>query len=185
LLKKVVFLITGLTALLGGIIWLCVGFKLSMLPPGNPGYNLYRNSQLFMPWFGYGMACIGIGLVGLYVSAKGVVQFAQWSLIVSLIGSFLYLFGTISRLSMNLSVQYEAAQPIGFLMTIFGILFFNISLLRSKLLPSWCRVLLILSVGSLLIFNDQFITSWSSVPFGISWIGLSVYLFMSFFQGAS
>ncbi|MGC5326679.1 hypothetical protein [Brevibacillus sp. SYSU BS000544] len=181
-MKRVVFLITALSALIGGMIWLRMGFELSMMPPGNPDAQIYRSSQSLMPWFGCGIACIGIGLAGLYASLKDAKRSARWALNVTLLGSFLYLFGTISRISIDLSIQYEAAQPIGFLITIAGLLFFSVSMLKSQLLPFWTRVLLLLSSVSLLIFNDQFITAWSSVPFGISWMGLSVYLFRKFAQ---
>ncbi|WP_188178557.1 hypothetical protein [Paenibacillus sedimenti] len=185
MLKRVVFLITALSALIGGMIWLRMGFELSLMPTGNPKDQVYRSSQSFMPWFGCGIACIGVGLVGLYVSVKDAGRFVRWALIGTLLGCFIYLYGTISRISMNLSIQYEAAQPIGLLVTIAGLLFFSVSMLRSQLLPLWTRVLLLLSSVSLLIFNDQFITAWSSVPFGISWMGLSMYLFRRFAQASN
>ncbi|WP_188177506.1 hypothetical protein [Paenibacillus sedimenti] len=79
LLKRVVFLITALSALIGGMIWLRMGFELSLMPTGNPKDQVYRSSQSFMPWFGCGIACIGVGLVGLYVSAKVVnIQGILW-----------------------------------------------------------------------------------------------------------
>jgi len=175
--KKFTFLITGLFALIGGIIWLYFGVELSMLDPGMPSEHFYRNSQPLMPWLGIGLFCIGIGLTGLYVSIACPQRLARWTFIVALVGCVLYLFGTISRISMDLGSQYEFVMPIGYLMTAVGLLGFSGSVLRSNLLPIWCKVLLLLSAVLLLTFNDQFITSWSSVPFGISWIGLSLYLF--------
>lgn len=184
MLKRVLFLIAGLSAFIGGIIWLRMGFELSLLPAGNPKDQVYRNSQSVMPWFGCGIACIGVGLTGLYVSVKDAGRLTRWALVGALLGCFVYLYGTLSRISMNLSIQFEAAQPIGLLVTIAGLSIFSVSMLKSQSLPSWTKVLLLLSSVSLLLFNDQFITAWSSVPFGISWMGLSAYLFRRFAQAA-
>jgi hypothetical protein len=165
----------------GGAIWVWKGSELSVLSPANPEIGYYRSSHfVIMPWLGFGLACIGIGLTGLFVLLSQAGRFTRLSFVVALIGCFLYFFGTLTRLSMDLSIEFEPTQPIGIIMSIIGLLLFSISMLRLKLLPLICRLLLLISALSLLIFNDQYITSWSSIPFGLSWIGLGLFLFFKF-----
>lgn len=183
--KRVIILIAALSALIGGVIWLWMGFELSLIPLGSPKDEIYRATRSFQPWFGSGLACIGIGLSGLYLSAKGAGRSARWAVLLTLLGCFTYFYGTVSRIALDLRVQWEPTQPLGFLLSIAGLLFFSVSMMRSQLLPLWTRVLLLLSAVSLLLFNDQFITSWSSVPFGIAWVGLGLYLFRRFVQGSN
>ncbi len=176
-MKSRVFLrVAGLAAIIGGFIWIFKGAALAVLPSGNPGRQQYRSSQSFMPWFGCGLACIGIAMAGLYRTTPVKTAFQRWSLRLAVLGSFLYCLGTLSRMSMNLSVQWEPVQPIGLLLAIVGMLLSSISVLRARVLPYWCRVLMLLGSLCLLIFNDQFITAWSSVPFGAVWIALGIYL---------
>lgn len=175
--KQIYILISSVMCLIGGAIWLWKGGQLSVLPPADPELGIYRNSHfVIMPWLGLGLACIGIGLVGVKVLLTQVGRVTRFSYVVALIGCFTYFLGTVIRLFMDLSVQYDFIQPIGFILAAIGLLVFSLSVIRSKLLPWFCRLLLLISALSLLIFNDQYITAWSSIPFGLSWIGVGLSL---------
>jgi hypothetical protein len=179
--KQRFILFCSLLSFIGGIIWIWMGGQLSVLPPANTEIGYYRSSHFdIMPWLGFGLACIGIGFTGLYVLLPHSGRLSRLSFAVALIGCFIYFFGTLTRLSMDLSIEYDPIQPIGFIMAIIGLLSFSLSMLRSKFLPLYCRLLLLISAFSLLIFNDQYLTSWSSIPFGLSWIGLGLFLFLKF-----
>lgn len=183
-IKKQLFILIGsLTAFIGGIIWITMGAQLSILPSANPELGYYRSSHfVIMPWLGFGLACIGIGLTGLYVLLSQAGRLTRLTFAISLIGCLLYFFGTLTRLSMDLSIEYDPIQPIGIIMAIIGLLSFSINMLKSIRLPLYCRLLLLISALSLLVFNDQYITSWSSIPFGLSWIGLGLFLFLKFLE---
>jgi len=177
--RRWLYLATGLAAFLGGVAWIWFGTQLASLPPGIPGLS-YRGSFSYMPGFGAGLLCIGIGAAGVYALHAGVKRTAlmRWSAGGALLGSGLYLYGTITRLGM-IGV-WEAMQPVGFLMTVAGLFAFGISVLQSRSMPRWCGVTILFSAVSLLTFNDQFVTAWASVPFGTAWVALSAYLLKQF-----
>jgi hypothetical protein len=176
-------LLSSLLSFAGGVIWIWKGIELSILPPGNPEFGYYRSSHFtIMPWLGFGLACIGIGLIGLNLLLAKPGPFTRGSFVAALIGCILYFFGTVIRLSMDLSNNYEFTQPIGIILAILGLLLFSLNLLVKKLLPLTCRLLLLIGAISLAFFNDQFTTSWTALPFGLCWIGLSVYLFVKFLK---
>jgi len=169
--------IAAVAALLGGAVWLWKGVELSLLPVGRPEENVYRASHGFMPWFGAALACVGIGATGLYASLPAKRKVAKWACATTIAGNALFLFGALNRMSMDMSVQYEPFQPIGFLVSIVGLLAFGIAVARTKPLSGWVRALPLAGAASLFAFNDQFVSSWASVPFGLVWIAASVHLF--------
>ena len=166
-------LFSGLTALAGGWIWIRYGIELASLPARMPGVS-YRGSATYMPWFGIGMICVAIGLLGLYFTIESKRRWQSWKNGTVLTGSVLYGSGTLFRLSTE--GGWEPALPVGFMLVAAGLMIVGVTVIRSRSLPLWCGLLILFSAVSLLFFNDQYVTAWASVPFGLSWAAIGIYL---------
>ncbi|MCH6266108.1 hypothetical protein [Neobacillus citreus] len=165
----------ALLLFIGGLVWVIVGTRLALSPPGNPALDIYRDSKGSMPLLSIGMLFITSGMVIFYRELflhKGLAKFA-FILIQS--GSVLYFIGHSLRQFLN--GAWEPAAPVGFIMLIIGMFLFGLRSIKVKSLPVPISYSILISSLCLLFFNDQFFTAWMSVPFGLIWIAIGGALF--------
>ncbi|MDR7002606.1 hypothetical protein [Neobacillus niacini] len=168
---------TTVLLVIGGLLWVFFGIRLANSPPGIPSKEIYRNSVGAMPWLSIGMLFITIGVAFLYrifALRKGIVRLA---FIFIQIGGVLYFIGHSLRQFLN--GGWEPAAPIGFILIIIGMFIFGLRSIKLKFFPHPSGYLILLSSLCLLFFNDQFLTAWMSVPFGLIWIAISGLLLKS------
>lgn len=171
---------SGLLTIAGSIIWICFGSALGSMPvfiPGGP----YRESGKFTGWLALGLLLIVIGSAGLhfhYNGHPGKLGLTGW--VMSLVGAILWGISALVPASYTDTAIMPLLVIPGFLGATVGFLLAGIAILRRRTLPPWVGALLILASIALLIFNDQYGTVWTIVPFGVIWIVLGGY---SLFKG--
>ncbi|WP_026573725.1 hypothetical protein [Bacillus sp. UNC438CL73TsuS30] len=146
------------------------GMSLASSPPGFPSKEIYRDSVGTMPWLSIGMLFITTGIAifyRIYAFRKGIVKL---SFIMVQTGGVLYFIGHSLRQFLN--GGWEPAAPIGFILIIIGMFIFGLRSIKLKFFPNPTGYLVVLSSLCLLFFNDQFLTAWMSVPFGLIWIAI-------------
>jgi len=144
------------------------GTRLSISPPGIPSQEIYRDSVGTMPFLSVGLLFITMGLIIFYQKyalRKGIVKIA---FIFIQTGGVLYFLGHSLRQFLN--GGWEPAAPIGFVLTIIGMFLFGLRSIQLKFFPNPIGYFILVSSLCLLLFNDQFLTAWMSVPFGLIWI---------------
>ncbi|HYO06223.1 MAG TPA: hypothetical protein VER14_04500, partial [Phototrophicaceae bacterium] len=98
----------------------------------------------------------------------------KWASLGIVAGALLYATGHGVRQFLN--GGWEPAVPLDFLTFILSLILFAIATRRTKVFPKWVGQVLLLSAISLLFFNDQFVTAWFAVPFGLVWIVLGAVI---------
>ncbi|HZG58713.1 hypothetical protein [Paenibacillus sp.] len=174
--KRTWLRLAALAAIAGGAIWAWTGAHISLMPPGDPGAGVYRDTHSFMTRLGLGMALVTVGMTGVYASLRAPGRWTTGAYVAAAAGSLLYGVGTLVRSDMDMSVQFDPLQPLGFVLAMIGSLGFAARLTRSRDVPAWVKALLWVGAVSMVLFNDQFVTSWAAVPFGLSWVAIGGYL---------
>lgn len=159
---------------IGGIFWVVFGTRLAISPPGIPSKEIYRDSIGTMPFLSIGMLFITIGMIDFYRRYAPKKGMAKLAFIFIQAGGVLYFLGHSLRQFLN--GGWEPAAPIGFILIIIGLFLFGLRSIQLKFLPKPIGYLILLSSLYLLLFNDQFITAWMSVPFGFIWIVIAGFL---------
>lgn len=172
-MKTGVIIFASSLGIIGGLIWLVFGSMLAFTPPGVPEVS-YRNATDFNATSGIGTLLLGISMVGVYLSLKHKGRWENLGSVIILLGSILYFIGTIIRFDLN--GGFEPAKPLGFFLIILGLFLFTCTVLRKKSLPKYTNLFFLICYISLLLFNDQYITAWSSAPYGLSWIFIHIIL---------
>ncbi len=169
-MKKNAIRTSTVLLVIGGLFWIVFGARLSLRPPGIPSKEIYRDSVGSMPLLSIGMLSITIGMVfcnRVYPSGK---VLAKYAFIFFQAGSVLYFLGHTFR--QFLHGKWEPSAPIGFILIIIGMFLYGLRSIQLKFLPNPIGYFILLSSLCLLFFNDQFITAWMSVPFGLIWIAI-------------
>jgi hypothetical protein len=171
-MKTKVLIFVSLLGIIGGLIWLIFGSLLASTPPAVPGVS-YRNASDFNPTSGTGTLLLGIGMVGVLFALKHKGKGEMIGSVLFIVGSLFFFIGTMFRIHLN--GGFEPLKPIGFLLCLLGLFIFTFILFRKKSLPKYKQILFLICFISLLLFNDQYLTAWSSVPFGLSWIIIHIF----------
>ena len=165
---------SGLTAMLGGALWIVVWAIEGALPVAAPG--AYKTGfESFNFWSGLALLLIFLGLAGAYLR-----QIRQIGLIGHLgfalpwIGAALMGGGRLGQV-LGMGGVWVLVILGAFASTV-GTILFGIATLRARVLPLSCAVLLI--VGALLLFvtDPENRQAFLALPFGMAWIWLGYAL---------
>jgi|GEM_PF-6886411 len=166
--------LTRILGILGGLIWVCAGTVLALRPANVSGVS-FRASMDVLPWLGLGLLLIAAMLFGLnYQQQKHSGKLGQWSSLGIVAGAFLYTLGHVVRQFLN--GGWEPAVPLGFLTFILSLILLAIATRRAKVFPKQIAYALLFAAICLLFFNDQFVTAWFALPFGLMCIVLGVVI---------
>ena len=156
------------------MLWMGVGTVLSLRPASVPGAS-FRASMDLLPWLGLGLLLIAAMLFGLnYQQREQGGRLVGWAAKGAAVGAVLYALGHAIRFF--LKGAWEPAVPLGFLTFIFCLLLVGVATRRAGVFPKWFGSALLIAAIFLLFFNDQFVTAWLSVPFGVTWVVLGAVL---------
>jgi hypothetical protein len=162
------FRFSALLLIFGGLFWTVFGARLALSPAGNPSQEIYRDSVGTMPLLSIGILLIILGLVLFYRTFALRIGLTKYAFILIQVGGVLYFIGHSLRQFLN--GGWEPAAPLGFVLLIIGMFLFGWNSIRLKFFPKPIDYLILLSSLCLLFFNDQLLTAWMSVPFGLIWI---------------
>jgi hypothetical protein len=167
--------------MLGGLLWVFAGTVLALRPASVPGVS-FRASIDVLPWLGFGLLLFAVMLHSLnYQQRDKTGKLGKWTALIAIVSAALYASGHLVR--QFLKGGWEPAVPLGFLIFILSLFILAIATLRVRVYPKRVGIALLFAACSLLFFNDQFVTAWSAVPFGLTCIVLAVM--MNFFGRAS
>jgi hypothetical protein len=165
---------SSISGILGGLLWICAGTVLALRPGNVPGVS-FRASMDVLPWLGFGLLVVAVMLNSLnYQQRDEAGKLGKWTALIAIVSAALYLFGHLVR--QFLKGAWEPAVPVGFLIFIFSLFVLAIATLRARVYPKRVAIALLFAACSLLVFNDQFVTAWSAVPFGLTCIVLAIMM---------
>ena len=163
---------SSVSGVIGGLLWVGAGAVLAARPANVPGVS-FRASMDVLPWLGLGLLLIALMLYDFnYRQSSQTGKLGKWAAVSAIVGAALYAFGHIIR--QFLAGGWEPAVPIGFLVFIISLFILAIVTLRGTIYPKSVGIALLSAAFFLLLFNDQFVTAWSAVPFGLACIFLAI-----------
>lgn len=161
-------------AITGGALWTYFGITLALRPARVPGVS-FRASTDVLPWLGLGLVLVAFAAQSLSRDSRPTVGALQrWARRLLMVGATLYASGHVLR--QLLSGAWEPAVPVGLLLSIAALLLLGHDLSRTHGVPRWKGAVVLASGVCLLAFNDQYVTAWAAVPFGLLWLGTGAAL---------
>ncbi len=174
----------GLAAMLGGALLVLGAVITAAMPRGciaeECAVRPMRDTSGLAPISILSALLVAAGLAGMVVLVRHAGRFGRLgraSLIVIAIGAALLVIGTVLN-AWDSSLVPAFIIP-GILVLISGVLLLAIAVLRSRVLPRWAAVLLIVGALAMLGFNDQNWQALMAIPFGIAWVGVGYALWSS------
>lgn len=170
---------TGLSAMLGGALWVMWAIMVARKPEGCigsecdlPGKSVRGYGDLVL-LLAVAVLAIAVGVTGLVLHIRSVGRFGRlgrWGLSLGVTGTI-----TLAAAVMIQSMLYDGdfphmplvVIPAGLTMAL-GFLLFSLAILR--LMPRWVGALLIVGTLALVGVNDQDERILLSIPFGLAWI---------------
>lgn len=172
----------GLAIILAGVLWMAFALVLSSQPQGCVGSACDLPGQSYRSW---GTLSLTLLIAAVLLLIGGMVAVARYAwnqpgfgivgrvgLLLSTVGGALIASGTaIQALFFNGDFPLMPFFIIpGWLALSIGSLLLGGALLRTRMVPRWVGVLLLLSALLLFGFNDQDVQVLLAVPLGLSWV---------------
>ncbi len=164
----------AIASIVGGIalILYLVAGNTNMIDWGTPGTAAYRTYEIFNRLMALPLACIGMGIVGMYLQQRRQLRvFGTVSFMVVLTGIALMLVGNIAEFWLFTDSPYAEGSPrnlawaiflVGVLLTVMGSVFIGLATWCAKVFPRWSAVIFPITL-----------------PFGIASIVFGILLWLS------
>ncbi len=170
----------GVAAILGGILWIVPAIITAFKPRGCIGLecdiSAMRDTSDVALFMLLALLLSAVGLAGVAIQARNTGRFGRLTKAgVALYGVGVALFVLGMILTAISEVFWVLMLPAG-LALIGGLVLTGIAVFKTRVLPRWVAVLLVVGSLAMLGFNDQTAEVLLAIPFGISWIAVGYAL---------
>ena len=171
----------GAAAILGGILWIVPAIITAFKPRGCIGPDecdvmTMRDTSDVAPFLLLALLLTAVGLAGMTIRAWNTGHFgrlAKAGVALYVVGVALFILGTV--LTAISEAFWVLMLPAG-LALITGLVLTGIAVFKTRVLPRWVAVLLIVGSLGMLGFNDQNAEVLMAIPFGLAWIAVGYAL---------
>lgn len=169
---------SGLAALLGGVLIVAYAVIVASMPRGCIGdecaFWQMRDTGSADALLLFGLLFVAAGAVGLMLRLREIGRFGWLGRSGGIVGAvgfvLLVLAGVTGAITDGMSPLMPVFVVPGLLAVIAGLLLLGVAVLRTRVLPLWVDLLLIVSLLAMVGFNDQNWRALMAVPFGVAWV---------------
>ena len=170
----------GAAAILGGILWIVPAIITAFKPRGCIGLecdiSAMRDTSDVALFMLLALLLSAVGLAGVAIQARNTGRFGRLTKAgVALYGVGVALFVLGMILTAISEVFWVLMLPAG-LALIGGLVLTGIAVFKTRVLPRWVAVLLVIGSLAMLGFNDQTAEVLMAIPFGLAWIAVGYAL---------
>jgi len=170
----------GAAAILGGILWIVPAIIAAFKPRGCIGLecdiSAMRDTSDVALFMLLALLLSAVGLAGVAIQARNTGRFGRLTKAgVALYGIGVALFVLGMILTAISEIFWVLMLPAG-LALIGSLVLTGIAVFKTRVLPRWVAVLLVVGSLAMLGFNDQTAEVLLAIPFGISWIAVGYAL---------
>lgn len=178
----------GLSAMLGGALWVAFAVRLALLPDGCVGNECDLPGRGMRPQDGLAAFLFIAAGIGTVLAVTGLLLRARAAGALNRLGQVGLLLvgaGALLLIAALLVQQFAYGGDFpqmpafvipGGLALVLGFLLVAIVTLRTNALPRWAGTLLVIDTLSWLGFNDQNSQALLAIPFGLAWSGVGYAL---------
>jgi hypothetical protein len=171
---------SGLTAMLGGVLWIAGAIQTGLQPRGCIGDEcafrpMREGGTIDTVLFFLAMLLLAVGVAGLVIHTRNAGPFGRlgWiGAVASVIGVAVLIISSLTQdvfFGGDFPLMPFLVIPGGFVLLV-GFLLLGITILRARVLPLWVAVLFVVGTLLMVAVNDQNAQVFMAIPFGIAWV---------------